>query len=173
MLNVQWSLSEITSQHKNGGASVEILYRVVLGEMAFSHKQSSFWFLRTKVPTEGFDTRWNFVRPAWNQWNHTRSWNQRSLSSVLNFVKFRIFWFLLYHVMHVQRGVSNRAELPTRFTNVEIYRFLKIWRFSQDFTRFLEIFQFQHCWRGCYCLYSPIVIIFAVWPQASVWTSCF
>jgi len=33
----QWTLSAITSQHKNGGDSGGTLYRVVLGEMVFSY----------------------------------------------------------------------------------------------------------------------------------------
>ena len=35
------------------------------------------------------------------------------------------------------RGVSNRAKSPTRFTNLEIYRFLQILKISKD----LKIFQ--------------------------------
>jgi len=34
---LQWTLSAMTSQHKNGGDSRGTLYRVVLGEMAFSY----------------------------------------------------------------------------------------------------------------------------------------
>ena len=68
-----------------------VKHRIVL---CTDGSMGSFWdtkLLIFVVYCEGSDTWWNHVRLAWNHWNHTLNWNQKSLSSVLNFVKLRIF----------------------------------------------------------------------------------
>ena len=75
---------------------------------------------------------------------------QASLSELWTIILQKLF-MIYCHTYQINdwsyRGISNRAEWPTRFTNLEIYKDLQIFKdflrfedFLRFFSRFLKIF---------------------------------